>query len=304
MTVADFVEKNLGADLRKKLERIGTGGTSNEKGNKYESFFAVAKICSAVATSLSSSNFDNYTVSAQEPAFVDDICYKVHNLKAKTNYQAKNSSGPAASWTKDIEERCTYQKGIDLNYHGVNTSKNVLLVSSRAKRQKNIKKIPQNMRTYCFCEHFPYLESSVELILAHKPLRNDLESICAETNLQTLDTAFKIIHSIWATSSSKAKRTVGDIVGEAKKISRPNIFHALIPEREVPSWLMEKCATFHGCLASVESGVVYVRYNGLEISMPNVSGALSPEYEKKLLTVNKVDAFLQLLTDLTKQSFT
>jgi len=195
------------------------------------------------------------------------------------------------------------KKNIDLNYHGAKTSKNVLLVSSRSRRQKNIKKIPQNMRTYCFCEHFPYLESSVELILAHKPLRNDLEKICAESNLQTLDTAFKIIHSAWATSSSKAKRTVGDIVGEAKKMSRPNIFHSLVPERQVPKWLMEKCAAFHGCNASVESGVVYVRYNGLEISVPNAPEDLSADLEKKLLAIKKVDAFVQLLTDFTKQSF-
>lgn len=303
MTVADFVEKNLGADLRKKLERIGTGGASNEKGSKYESFFAVAKICSAVALSLKSSNFDNYSVSTQEAAFVDDICFKVHDLMEKNNYQAKNSAGSPSSWTKDIENRCAYQKEIDLDYHGVKTSKNVLLVSSRSKCKNNIKKIPVSMRSFCFCEHFPYLESSLELILAHKPLRMDLETICAEIKLSTLDTAFKIIHSAWATHGSGEKRTVGDIVGEAKRISRPNIFHGLIPVRQVPDWLMEKCATFHGCYASVQSGIVYVRYNGLEISVTNAPEVLTAELETKFLAAKKVDTFFQLLTDFTKQSF-
>jgi hypothetical protein len=303
LTVADFVEKNLGADLRKKLERIGTGGASNEKGSKYESFFAVAKICSAVALSLKSSNFDNYSVSTQEAAFVDDICFKVHDLMEKNNYQAKNSAGSPSSWTKDIENRCAYQKEIDLDYHGVKTSKNVLLVSSRSKCKNNIKKIPVSMRSFCFCEHFPYLESSLELILAHKPLRMDLETICAEIKLSTLDTAFKIIHSAWATHGSGEKRTVGDIVGEAKRISRPNIFHGLIPVRQVPDWLMEKCATFHGCYASVQSGIVYVRYNGLEISVTNAPEVLTAELETKFLAAKKVDTFFQLLTDFTKQSF-
>lgn len=302
MSVADFVEGRLGYDLRKKLEKIGTGGSSNEKGSRYESYFAVAKICSAVAASLQNENFDNYSVSAQEVAFVDDICYKVHDLNEKTNYQAKNSSGRAASWTKDIEDRCLYQKDIDLIYHGANSSKSVLLVSSRSRRQKNIKKIPLSMRTYCFCEHFPYLENSSSLIMAHKPLRDDLKAICADDNLQTLDTAFKILHSAWATSSSKAQRTVGDIVGEAKRMSRPNIFHALLPEREVPGWLMEKCATFNGCYASVESGVVCVSYNGLKISMPNAA-EIDIKWQKILLSTKKVEAFLQSLTDFTKQSF-
>ncbi len=303
MSVADFVENTLGPDLRKKLDRIGTGGASNEKGNKYESFFAVAKICSSVALSIENSNFDNFTVSSQEIAFVDDICYKVHDLNEKTNYQAKNSAGRAGSWTKDIEERCDYQKKIDQDYHCVKTSKNVLLVSSRAKRQRNIKKIPLAMRSYCFCEYFPYLESSVELILAHKPLRKDLEAICADKNLQTLDTAFKIIHSAWTTTSSKAKRTVGDIVGEAKKMSHPDIFHALVPERQVPGWLMGKCTSFKDCYASVESGIVYVRYNGLEILVPNVADGFSHELQEQILATKKVGAFVQLLTDFTKQSF-
>ncbi|HEJ8101637.1 hypothetical protein [Serratia marcescens] len=304
MSVADFVEQEFGQELRKKLERIGTGGASNEKGSKYESFFAVAKICSAVATSLDNSKFDNFSVSSQETAFVDDICYKVHDLNEKTNYQAKNSSGAAGSWTKDIEARCAYQQKIDLNYHAAKVSKNVLLVSSKSKCQRNLKKIPLSMRTFCFCEHFPYLESSVELILAHKPLRKDLETICSENNLQTLDTAFKIIHSAWATSSSKAKRTVGDIVGEAKKMSRPNIFHALVPERQVPQWMMEKCATFKECNARVESGIVYVRYNGLELSVPNAPDVLIAAVEKELQAIKKVNDFIQWLTDFTKQSLT
>ncbi|WP_158680589.1 hypothetical protein [Cronobacter sakazakii] len=302
MSVADFVEGRLGSDLRKKLEKIGTGGSSNEKGSRYESYFAVAKICSAVAASLQNENFDNYSVSAQEVAFVDDICYKIHDLNEKTNYQAKNSSGRAASWTKDIEDRCLYQKDIDLIYHGAKSSKSVLLVSSKSRRQKNIKKIPVSMRTYCFCEHFPYLENSSSLIMAHKPLRDDLKAICADDNLQTLDTAFKILHSAWATSSSKAQRTVGDIVGEAKRMSRPNIFHALLPEREVPGWLMEKCATFNDCYASVESGVVCVSYNGLKISVPNAAD-IDNKWQAVLLSTKKVEAFLQSLTDFTKQSF-
>ena len=303
LTVADFVEANLGAELRKKLEKIGTGGASNEKGSKYESFFAVAKICSAAALSIENDSFDNYSVSAQEAAFVDDICFTIHDRSEKNNYQAKNSAGSPSSWTTDIQDRCAYQKKIDLDYHGVKTSKNILLVSSRAKCQRNIKKIPISMRKFCFCEHFPYLESTLELILAHKQLRMDLEKICAENRLSTLDTAFKIIHSAWATHGPSRKRTVGDIVGEAKKMSHPNIFHGLIPTRQVPDWLVEKCATFNGCSASVQSGIVYVSYNGLEISVNNAPEVPADELREKLRTTKKVDAFLQLLTDMSKQSF-
>lgn len=301
MSVADFVEDSFGSNSRKKLENIRTGGSNNEKGNKYESYFAVAKICSAISNSLAHKNFDNYSVSAQEEAFIDDLCYKVHDLNEKTNYQAKNSSGSAAAWTKEIADRCQYQREIDLIYHGATSSKNVLLVSSKARYKKNLKKIPQEMRTYCFCEHFPYIENSSSLIAAYKPLRDDLTTICANSNLQTLDTAFKILLSVWATSSHKAHRTVGDIVGEAKRMSHPNLFCALLPEREVPNWLMEKCATFNDCYASVESGIVCVNYNGLKISVLNVTD-IDINKQKILQKETTVDAFLQSLTNFAKQS--
>ncbi|MDC9613768.1 hypothetical protein PSI19_07675 [Xenorhabdus khoisanae] len=303
MTLADFVEHTLGPSLRIKLERIKIGGSSNQKGTQYENYYAVAKICSSVANSMKDNSYDNYVLSAQEIAFVDDLCWRSRDSGLKVNYQAKNSENHVADWNNDLQERFKSQYHIDINYHGVKTSRNVLLVSSKAKCRRNLKKIPIDLRTFCDCEYFPYFKSSTELIMEHKLLRSDLEKICASTSLQVLDTAFKIIHSAWVTNDSQGVRTIGDIIGEAKSMSCPNIFHGLIPSRQVPEWLTEKCATFNGCIASVESGVVYMRCRGLEVVVAGAPDQLTSEQLKQIDSATELHTFLDILTNITKQSF-
>lgn len=302
MSIFDYVENEFGADSKEKLTKINTGGSSNQKGNRYEDYFAITKVCTAISQAMKLCNFDNYFVSSQEIAFIDDICYLIDDVKLKTNYQAKNSSGAAASWTLEIEERCKKQSTIDLHFHQVNKSMNVLLVSSRGKYKSNRKKIPVQMNTYCSSEFFPYFDNSVNLILNHKELRTSLEAICANKNIQTLDTAFRYIYSVWGTKDPQEKCSVGDIIRRAKDMSKPNIFCGLLPKMSLPSWLIEKCATFQNCQASIESGRVYVRYNGLELMVENLPDTLTPELEVEVKQITTLELFIKLLTDFTGKS--
>ncbi|MEQ4671207.1 MULTISPECIES: hypothetical protein [Providencia] len=299
MSIFDYVETEFGTNSKAKLKRISIGGNSNQKGNKYEDYFAVTKVCLAISQAITICDFDNYYVSSQEVAFIDDICYQIKNIGYKTNYQAKNSSGKAASWTKEIEERCKKQLNIDLKFHKANTSMNVLLVSSRGKCKNNKKKIPIQMNTYCSCEFFPYFNNSISLILSHKELRESLEIICADNNIQTLDTAFRCLYSVWGTTDPSEKCSVGDILRKAKDMSKPNIFCGFLPEMSIPSWLIEKCATFQNCQASIESGKIYVRYNGLELMVENLPQTLTPELEVVVKQITTLESFMRLLIDFT-----
>ncbi|EMU9120611.1 hypothetical protein AAH235_002154 [Providencia stuartii] len=298
MSVLNYVEGRFGTNSREKLEKISTGGSSNAKGNKYEEYFAVAKICSAVSNAMKDNSFDNYVVSSQEVAFVDDLCYLIKDIKQKTNYQAKNSSGSAASWTDEIKERCEKQKVIDIEYHGVRESKNVLLVSSQSKCESNQGKIPVHMRSFCSCEYFPYCESSIPLILEHQELRVDLEAMCADNNIQTLDTAFRYLYSVWGTRDEKKTCSVGDIIKEAKKISKPNVFGGLIPSLILPQWLSEKCATFQNCQASIKSGKINISYNGLEVMVENLPMQLDPKLKVEIENTTTPNSFMSLLMNL------
>jgi hypothetical protein len=106
MDLVEFVHDSYGPEVAEKLRRIRTGGDNNQKGGLYEDFFAVARICAIAAHE---EQLDQFEISSQELAFVDDLCIRDNSQKLKTNYQAKNSFGSAADWTDEIEERFRLQ---------------------------------------------------------------------------------------------------------------------------------------------------------------------------------------------------
>lgn len=307
MSVAEFVEKRFGVLTKKKLINMGTGGRNNQKGNRYESYYAVAKICRAAVQCMApdahlSGGFDRFSLSAQEDAFVDDLCLRDLHQQIKFNYQARNTLNNKSTWNKDLQIKFEQQFIIDKEYHKVDKSMNILLVNSGAKAKKNNRKIPPHMRSFCYCESFPAFSETVELILSDAGLRKDLAVLCADDNLQTLDTAFKIIHSAWSSGTMSADRSIGDILGEAQFMSCPLIFSGLIPSRRIPPWLLAASADYAGCRVSMEFGVVKVRYNGLEIMAQQVPERLTPQREQLLDRVCNVYDFLCFMISLTRRT--
>lgn len=80
---------------------------------------------------------ENYRISCQEAAFVDDLCVRNVTTGHKVNYQAKNSDGSAANWDADMQNRFDMQAVIDEHHHKAATWEQVLVVSSEAKAAAN-----------------------------------------------------------------------------------------------------------------------------------------------------------------------
>lgn len=78
-------------------------------------------------------------MSAQELAWVDDVCVRIGG-KRKINYQAKNSAGDAANWDPEISARFAKQQVIDTDHHRFDEAQQVLLVSCENKHLKNKEK--------------------------------------------------------------------------------------------------------------------------------------------------------------------
>lgn len=160
------------------------------------------------------------------------------------------------------------------------------------KARKNAEKIPRDLTNNCFSEYFPYHSKSTQILYSWPELRANLEKICATTNLSTLDTAFRYVVSAW--TCDDAARSVGDIIGQAKAMSKPDVFGALIPEPpELPDWIHRLCVTFQGLTARVESGRFSVSYNGFDVSLgPSQAAEPEPEALASLSDVGQVFAFL------------
>lgn len=288
MSVSAFVEQQFGSKAARYLKHIRTGGDNNRKGAGYESFYAVAKICDLAVNHAA---LDDFILSSQEEAFVDDLCIRQLSKPHKTNYQAKNSSGTAADWDADMEQRFRWQHEIDREVHKYPSNSQVLLVSCPQKAAANESKIPNELKEICFSEYFPYQASVIQLVMSCLDLRSTLEKLCGSRDLSVIDCAFRLVLSAW--SADDRPRSAGDIIGMAKAMARPNIFADFLPERQgVPGWLLEKCSNFTGFNVHMEFARFIISYNGLEVSLASDSSEPDSNILDSLTTPREFLAFL------------
>ncbi len=280
MDVMTYVKESFGTEQAERLARIGIGGANNKKGSEYENFYAATKICCLGAT-LPSADLQNYHISTQEIAFVDDLCVRNTAVPEKINYQAKNSEGGAASWTDDMALRFKMQRQIDTEHHRVKASTQVLLVSSPTKAAANDEKIPLEMKSFSTSEHFPYMTSATQLVMGYAPLREALCRLCGAASLSNAEAAFKLVLGEWCGENAEG-RTVADVLSKAKANSHPDLFANfaidVVPTAEVPmereqaieeppSWLSDLLAAFKMGPIAVECGAFIVSYNGMSASV-------------------------------------
>lgn len=288
MTVFDFVKMHFGDSSAQYLRNIRMGGNNNRKGCEYETSYAVFKICDIAANEL---NLDDFIVSYQQDAFVDDICVQQISNSSRINYQAKNSNGTAADWNDDIKNRFLCQQKIDMEFHGSNYSSQILLVSCPIKQKKNQDKIPLDMRNFCFSEYFPYNESVIRLVQSCSVLKANLEKLCNSRELWVLDSAYRLVLSCYLGNSAQVN--VSDIMVSARALARPNIFADLsTADSVIPVWLMNKCSKFDDIDLRTEFSRIIVCYNGFELSL---NASLEEPESSVMNTLNKPGEFLAFL---------
>jgi hypothetical protein len=288
MELSDFVKGRFDEASANKLKKIRTGGDSCSKGNSFEIYYAAAKVCEIVANE---SDYNDFTMSAQELAFVDDLCITVTSRRHKENYQAKNSSGSAASWDADMEDRFRKQKIIDIDFHKTATSHQFLLVSSKDKAVKNNKKIPSDLKDNCSSIYFPHHNKPTRVLYSSPELKEYLIKICQTDDLSVLDLAYRCVIAAWIYDD--APRRVGDIIGRAKTDSRPNLFGSLVePVLEIPEWLHTLCSTFQDLEARVVSGNLVVHCLGFEIHLGRNPVVPEPSVLSGLCDIGQVLSFL------------
>lgn len=299
-----FVQERYGPATAKKLVNIGRGGGNNKKGADFESYYAVAKICTLAAET--SGDWEAIHVTCQEVAFVDDVCVRDQTSLGKTNYQAKNSAGAAASWDEEMEGRFRMQQEIDLNLHQARSATQVLLVSDSDKAAANDEKIPPEMKDYCVSEHFPHCTSSTQLLLAHQPLRKALSQLCDTDELSRLDTAFKVVLGEWGGDNHQG-RSIQDVLLKAKEAAKPNLFAGIQDSRAagqrvgivmarylVPAWLSQLLKAFKLAPAAVESGAFVIQSGGMSVRLG--VGVNEPERSQLDALHSSGDVFLFLMS--------
>lgn len=269
MTLENFVEESFGSDVLRRLNNIATGGNNNYKGNQYEQDFATYQICKHLVTDCDKQHI---YISTQEKGFVDDLCVYSTKYDFKENYQLKNSSGNAANFTTELEERFTLQRKIDNQYYGYSTTFQHLVVSCEKKCDENNTKMDHLSGVIC-C-YYPYKISQYELI-QWLPLKEHLMRLISSQDTQKLDYAYTLLKGVWL---SEPTSNLAEIFDKATEIAKPSIFNQ---ERiDLPDDIRYFC-DINGININQNSYGYEFSFNGLNlnISLEGLDGLNIDEYD-------------------------
>lgn len=267
----DFARGKWGDDAANQLARIQTGGNNNAKGNKYELTYLAFLLAKHGMEEDPTTTY----LSSQEEGYVDDISIRI-NERRKINYQAKNSSGSVADWTESLAEKFAKQQQIDIEFHGFDNPEQVLLVSCDKKSEKNSKKIKESELDFASCQFYPYVESSLELLLTHDETRAVFERICNRDLLDVQSNAIAILFGVLQDQDISNPIALSTLLTKAKEISKPNIFNGLeenLTGEVTLDWLKELIERFPSAKINVQSGGYLVTLGGMEVYLPDTLGA-------------------------------
>lgn len=301
-TLLDFIEAKFGKDCANWLVNIHKGGSSNQKGNRYEQYFTVYK-----AFQLASNHsliFDKQLLCNQTLGFVDDICHidKQHNIKY--NYQAKNSDNASADWTADITTRFTYQHIIDTEFLKFNQSNNLLVVSNQVKWQNNQSKIPSELQTTAQCIYFPDCHSTLELI-ENTDIREFVVKLIDGSSIDKIDYALKLILGI---IQSNQQQDIQSIFNQASVEGHPNPFVKFNRKEtltKLPHWivnLLEHAEIPISYQISYGNLIVITESQGCRFTVTTPVFALNNIPNERIVTINNLFSLLELLMELAAKT--
>ena len=179
MYFQDLIETLFDKDTCDYLARKHIGGTSGEKGNTYENFFAVYQLAKLAGEGIGGSS--NIAIASQIQAFVDDLIIAMNDVSLFRHYQLKNS--PSVAWGKGLRSIADdFEKQYQLNRAVSKTSELNLVVSDSDLQNRLAASLPPAISPYSQVGYFPY-DSNLLKVIAQKPsFRKALEDLSAFNN--------------------------------------------------------------------------------------------------------------------------
>ena len=194
---------------RKYLKHKHVGGKNNDKGNKYESFYATYRI--ALLISAKFDKLETVNLSAHVPnAFVDDYLEEVESFKQY--HQLKDVKN--LSW-KYEKVKYDFTKQIEISNEN-NELFGLKLVNSNEK----LIEIPEDISEYTSVEYFPAYHELTHSYLEYPEFKKAIENIAIEgrKNDDELIAIATTILGVW--HSIETPKSLKEIVELIKKTNR------------------------------------------------------------------------------------
>jgi hypothetical protein len=211
-----LIERLFGAAGLKYLANKHRGGTNGKKGTRYEDQFATSKIVETLAEYVQHGG-ELPVIEEQAYGFVDDLA--IAAAAWTKYYQCKNSD--SVSWTSgDHPLASDFKCQIDLANALQKPDPTVqLVVSDAGVAEKLAGKIPEEISASSSVEHFPFVGSVNQLVLAHDSLREKLAALTRVENpqLDELEATFSSLLLGWVRVVGSS--SVEDLVKSARKQS-------------------------------------------------------------------------------------
>ena len=149
-----------------RLENKHRGGLNNEKGARYEEFYATYRI----ASSLPNYAENHILIKSQiKGAYIDDLKVEIDALH--DYFQLKNVQNVKNSWA-EIKEDIVSQVKLSLDNK---EQFSISIVYSDAEFNVTLS---EDIAPYTKLEYFPYANSLLEVIKQHKPFKDVLVDLC------------------------------------------------------------------------------------------------------------------------------
>lgn len=199
MYTPEEIQHRFDAVTLKYLQNKNRGGSSGQKGTRYEDYFAVYKLAQLARRIIA---FDsNVQFSSQLLAFVDDLIIEINAAQIQ-HYQLKNSAN--VSWTSGkhpIQKDFANQQ--KLNHNRYPRSHMFLVVADQACATRLVANIPSDIQSFSRVSYFPYAPDTMALVDQLPGFKHALTYLSAFENPEPdkLDYVAKALIGAWVTSN-------------------------------------------------------------------------------------------------------
>ncbi|VVO11482.1 hypothetical protein [Pseudomonas fluorescens] len=217
-SIKEYLKEKHGNPVVSRLEHRIRGGANNAKGNAFETDFAVHTIAQLYALG---GDHKSTEILTQAVDLVDDLVCENSTLGTKENFQLKNS--PTIRWGSGIADDFAIQQDVNTNFHKVQNSKTILVISDKACHRRLTQKMPDVIKAHSACVHFKS-ETFNSLLASNDTQIQPFKELCAfPDDPDKVTTVWQALNGAW-TSNRASSVTALKIVEAAAKGFKPYYF--------------------------------------------------------------------------------
>lgn len=250
MAIEDDVQACLGADIARYFANKHRGGSSGERGKRYEDHFAVWLLAEAAVASLDIPSSCDLHISSQVPGFVDDL--RVSCATSTRYYQLKNAE--TVSWSAGLHPIASdFAYQIVLSRHVVEPAPTTHLVLATEDLAVALRgNMPSGIAGHTTVIHFPWAETANRLVLTYLPMRSLLAQLAhvEDAPIDTLSGVFYALSAAFLESPNGDR--VHDVLDRARRMF-PGQIRMLSPQA---GWVASLSPAFTAVLAGIR-GLAY-----------------------------------------------